>query len=67
MTFTTSQDALLWMSLWTILIAALAAALLPQNGPMRIQLNRKRIVLFAEGSGVALLVLYIMTIAGLLR
>lgn len=63
----TPSDVLLWLSLLSILSALIGIVLLPQNGPMKVALNRPRLVLFIEGSGLLYAIVYAAFILGYIR
>lgn len=63
----TPSDVLLWLSLLSILTALIGIVLLPQNGPMRVALNRPRLVLFIEGAGLLYAIIYAAFILGYIR
>ncbi len=56
------SELLLWAALLGILVVFGGISLLPQYGPMRIALNRQRVLQFAEGVGFLFVILYILTI-----
>lgn len=64
---TYSTIVLLWLSLLSILTALVGISLLPQNGPMRVALDRSRIVLFVEGAGLLFALTYAAFILGYFR
>ena len=63
----TPSDVLLWLSLLSILTALMGIVLLPQNGPMRVALNRPKLVLFIEGAGLLYAIVYAAFILGYIR
>lgn len=60
----TLNEILLWLSLLTILNALVGMILLPQNGPIKIALNRSRLVLFVEISGLFFALIYATSLLG---
>ncbi len=60
-----TTEVLLWLSLLTMLTALSGVLLLPQNGPMKIAINRRRFIQFAEAIGILFASLFIASIIGL--
>lgn len=60
----TTSNVLLWLSLLSILTALVGIAVLPQNGPMKVALDRSRIVLFVEVAGLTFAGIYAAFILG---
>jgi hypothetical protein len=61
------EDFLLWLSLLSILTALIGIILLPQNGPMRVALDRQRLVFFVEVAGLFFALIYATFILGYFR
>lgn len=61
------KDVLLWLALLSILTALIGSFLLPQNGPMKLALNRTKLLLFVETVGLAFSLIYAAYVLGFLR